>query len=98
MIQEILMGERLQRDDIIEGFGIAATTTCCTYNVYWLSTWISFRALFNHNPAMNAAGGVLGLVGGMVVETFLFIIRSSNLDSKQEVRSLFANSKLKKNQ
>ncbi|KAI4328056.1 hypothetical protein L6164_020449 [Bauhinia variegata] len=83
------------------GFGLHVALTMFTG---YLVGYAAFRALFNHNPAMNAAGGVLGLVGGMLVETFLFIIRSSNLDSdktrssKQEVRSSFAYSKLKKNQ
>uniref|UniRef100_A0A0E0CI79 Uncharacterized protein n=1 Tax=Oryza meridionalis TaxID=40149 RepID=A0A0E0CI79_9ORYZ len=35
-------------------------------------------ALFNNSPVMNAAGGILGLVGGMLMETVLFIIRSSS--------------------
>ncbi|CAJ2629651.1 unnamed protein product [Trifolium pratense] len=63
----------------------------------------AFRALFDHSPAMNAAGGILGLVGAMLVETFLFIIRSSNPDgditrkSNKKPRSSFATSSLKKN-
>ncbi|KAK6926608.1 hypothetical protein RJ641_008327 [Dillenia turbinata] len=39
-----------------------------------------FMALFNQNPAMNAAGGVLGLVCAMLVETLLLIITTSNQD------------------
>ncbi|KAF7829212.1 uncharacterized protein G2W53_020376 [Senna tora] len=59
------------------GFGLHVALTMFTG---YLLGFAAFRALFNHNPAMNAAGGVLGLVGGMLVETFLFIIRSSNAD------------------
>ena len=31
----------------------------------------------------HAAGGILGMVIGMLVETLLFIIRTSDLDSKK---------------
>ncbi|XP_028802831.1 uncharacterized protein LOC114758071 isoform X1 [Neltuma alba] len=92
------------------GFGLHVALTMFTG---YLFGYAAFRALFNHNPAMNAAGGVLGLVGGMLVETFLFIIRSSNADinktrsstaninkrsSNQELKSSVGTSKLKKNQ
>jgi hypothetical protein len=33
----------------------------------------------------NAAGGILGLVGGMLVETVLFIIRSSSKELASSV-------------
>ncbi|XP_048447493.1 uncharacterized protein LOC103960451 isoform X2 [Pyrus x bretschneideri] len=56
--------------------------------------YAAFRALFNHSPVMNAAGGILGLVIGMLVETFIFIIRTSS----QDLRSSSSTSKLKKNQ
>lgn len=42
----------------------------------------------------SAAGGILGLVCGMLVETLLFIIRSSNHDNKSSATA----SKQKKNQ
>lgn len=42
----------------------------------------------------NAAGGILGLVVSMLVETLIFIIRSSG----QDLRSSSSTPKLKKNQ
>ncbi|KAK2404159.1 ER-based factor for assembly of V-ATPase [Trifolium repens] len=59
------------------GFGLHVLVTMFTG---YLVGFAAFRALFDHSPAMNAAGGILGLVGAMLVETFLFIIRSSNPD------------------
>ncbi|BBH02844.1 hypothetical protein Prudu_013543 [Prunus dulcis] len=55
--------------------------------------YAAFRALFNHSPVMNAAGGILGLVVSMLVETLIFIIRSSG----QDLRSSSSTPKLKKN-
>ncbi|RZB44487.1 hypothetical protein D0Y65_054446, partial [Glycine soja] len=83
------------------GFGLHVVVTMFTG---YLLGYAAFRALFNHSPAMNAAGGILGLVGAMFVETFLFIIRSSNADanktrkSSQKARSSFSTSGIKKNQ
>ncbi|XP_057726299.1 uncharacterized protein LOC130941737 [Arachis stenosperma] len=82
------------------GFGLHVVVTMFTG---YLVGYAAFRALFNHSPAMNAAGGILGLVVAMLVETFLFIIRSSNLDasktrSSQTPKSAFSASSLKKNQ
>nr|ACU24200.1 unknown [Glycine max] len=83
------------------GFGLHVVVTMFTG---YLFGYAAFRALFNHSPAMNAAGGILGLVGAMFVETFLFIIRSSNTDanktrkSSQKARSSFSTSGIKKNQ
>ncbi|CAI8604207.1 unnamed protein product [Vicia faba] len=82
------------------GFGLHVIVTMFTG---YLVGFAAFRALFDHSPAMNAAGGILGLVGAMLVETFLFIIRSSNPDgnktrkSNQKPRSSFSTSSLKKN-
>ncbi|XP_062146628.1 uncharacterized protein LOC133854438 [Alnus glutinosa] len=73
------------------GFGLHVVVMMFTT---YLVGYAAFRALFNHSPAMNAAGGILGLVGGMLVETLLFIIRTSN----QDHRSSSSASKLKKNQ
>lgn len=42
----------------------------------------------------NAAGGILGLVVGMLVETLLFIVRASTMEKK----ATFATSQAKKNQ
>ncbi|XP_004245907.1 uncharacterized protein [Solanum lycopersicum] len=74
------------------GFGLhvgIAMFTC------YLMGYFTFRALFNHNPAMSAAGGILGLVIAMLVETLLFIIRTSSLDKKPARK---ATSTQKKNQ
>ncbi|XP_010256404.1 PREDICTED: uncharacterized protein LOC104596808 [Nelumbo nucifera] len=72
------------------GFGLHVVLTMFTG---YLVGYAAFRALFNHSPIMNAAGGILGLVGGMLLETLLFIIRTS-----QDLRSSPSTSKLKKNQ
>ncbi|KAF2290648.1 hypothetical protein GH714_014865 [Hevea brasiliensis] len=61
------------------GFGLHVALTMFTG---YLVGYAAFRALFGHNPAMSAAGGILGLVCGMLVETLLFIIRTSNQDPK----------------
>ncbi|CAI9095329.1 OLC1v1031258C1 [Oldenlandia corymbosa var. corymbosa] len=73
------------------GFGLHVVVTMFTG---YLVGYAAFRALFSHNVAMSAAGGILGLVVGMLVETLLFIIRFSSLD--QQPKS-FA-SKTKKDQ
>ncbi|RLN16312.1 uncharacterized protein C2845_PM02G18970 [Panicum miliaceum] len=51
----------------------------------YLVGFAMFRALFNNSPVLNAAGGILGLVGGMLVETILFIIRSSSKELASSV-------------
>ncbi|KAK9120562.1 hypothetical protein Syun_018179 [Stephania yunnanensis] len=56
------------------GFGLHVALTMFTG---YLVGYAAFRAMFNHSPPMNAAGGILGLVFAMLLETFLFIIRSS---------------------
>ncbi|KAI3968948.1 hypothetical protein MKW92_002083 [Papaver armeniacum] len=61
----------------------------------YLVGYAAFRALFNRNPVMNAAGGILGLVFAMLLETLLFIIKTS---SKAPGSSSAAASKLKKRQ
>ncbi|KAL8150541.1 hypothetical protein V2J09_020349 [Rumex salicifolius] len=61
------------------GFGLHVVVTM--FSGYLLG-YAAFRALFSHNPVMNAAGGILGLVLAMLVETLLFIIRSSEYDRK----------------
>ncbi|CAK8573204.1 unnamed protein product [Lathyrus sativus] len=82
------------------GFGLHVIVTMFTG---YLVGFAAFRALFDHSPAMNAAGGILGLVCAMLVETFLFIIRSSNPDANKtrkpnpKSRSSFSTSSLKKN-
>ncbi|KAL9256670.1 hypothetical protein AKJ16_DCAP08601 [Drosera capensis] len=59
------------------GFGLHVVVTMGTG---YLVGYAAFRALFSHNPVMNAAGGILGLVLAMLVETLLFIIKTSNAD------------------
>lgn len=73
------------------GFGLHVVVTMFTG---FLVGYATFRALFNHSPAMNAAGGILGLIFVMFLETFLFIIRTSKID----LGSSPATSVLKKNQ
>ncbi|KAM7256480.1 hypothetical protein ACFE04_012221 [Oxalis oulophora] len=74
------------------GFGLHVVVLMFTG---YLVGHASFKALFGHSPAMSAAGGILGLVGVMLVETLLFIIRTSNHDRKLSSSS---SSNLKKNQ
>lgn len=52
------------------------------------------RLMDSNLDFQSAAGGILGLVCGMLVETLLFIIRSSNHDNKSSATA----SKQKKNQ
>ncbi|KAA8522041.1 hypothetical protein F0562_012645 [Nyssa sinensis] len=73
------------------GFGLHVVLTMFTG---YLVGYAAFRALFGHSPVMNAAGGILGLVCGMLLETLLFIIRTSN----QDLRSSSPTSEIKKNQ
>lgn len=73
------------------GFGLHVALTMFTG---YLVGYAAFRALFSHSPVMNAAGGILGLVCAMLLETLLFIIRTSN----QDLRSSSSTSKLKKDQ
>lgn len=73
------------------GFGLHVVLTMFTG---YLVGYAAFRALFGHSPVMNAAGGILGLVVGMLVETLLFIVRASTMEKK----STFTTSQAKKNQ
>ncbi|GLT81271.1 hypothetical protein SLA2020_526640 [Shorea laevis] len=72
-------------------FGLHVVLTMFTG---YLVGYLAFRALFNQSPAMNAAGGIMGLVFGMVLETLLFIIRTSD----HGLRSPPPTSRVKKNQ
>ncbi|KAG8475700.1 hypothetical protein CXB51_032413 [Gossypium anomalum] len=73
-------------------FGLQVALTMFTG---YLVGYFAFRALFNHNPIMNSAGGILGLVFGMLLETFLFIIIRA---SEPNLKSPSSTSRLKKNQ
>ncbi|KAG5592567.1 hypothetical protein H5410_043081 [Solanum commersonii] len=64
----------------------------------YLMGYFAFKALFNHSPAMSAAGGILGLVIAMLVETLLFIIRTSSLDKKPARKATSFTTTQKKNQ
>lgn len=78
------------------GFGLHVVVTMFTG---YLVGYFAFRALFNQSPAMNAAGGILGLVGAMLVETLLFILRASSNQDLQPPSSTSASKlKIKKNQ
>ncbi|XP_006281032.2 uncharacterized protein LOC17876419 [Capsella rubella] len=66
------------------GFGLHVGLTMFTG---YLVGYASFRALFNRNPALSAAGGILGLVLAMLVETLLFIIKTSRDDKIQSSKS-----------
>ncbi|KAF3449420.1 hypothetical protein FNV43_RR10148 [Rhamnella rubrinervis] len=61
------------------GFGLHVALTMFTG---FLVGYFAFRALFDHNPALSAAGGIFGLIAGLLVESLLFIIRASNEDLK----------------
>ncbi|PKU68738.1 hypothetical protein MA16_Dca014208 [Dendrobium catenatum] len=60
----------------------------------YLFGFAAFRALFNHSAVLHAAGGILGMVCGMLLETVLFIIRASG----QDLLSSNSTSKRKKQQ
>ncbi|KAM3322321.1 hypothetical protein P3S67_003472 [Capsicum chacoense] len=77
------------------GFGLHVALTMFTG---YLVGYYAFRALFSHSPAMSAAGGILGLVIGMLVETLLFIIRTSSIDKKPARKATSFTTKQKKNQ
>ncbi|KAJ8568223.1 hypothetical protein K7X08_020945 [Anisodus acutangulus] len=64
----------------------------------YLVGYYAFRALFCHSPAMSAAGGILGLVIGMLVETLLFIIRTSSMDKIPARKATSFTTKQKKDQ
>ncbi|KAK4368761.1 hypothetical protein RND71_012553 [Anisodus tanguticus] len=64
----------------------------------YLVGYYAFRALFCHSPAMSAAGGILGLVIGMLVETLLFIIRTSSMDKMPARKATSFTTKQKKDQ
>ncbi|CAN8302111.1 unnamed protein product [Cochlearia groenlandica] len=66
------------------GFGLHVGLTMFTG---YLVGYASFRALFSRNPALSAAGGILGLVLAMLVETLLFIIKTSRDDKIQSSKS-----------
>ncbi|KAF3792961.1 hypothetical protein EJ110_NYTH02076 [Nymphaea thermarum] len=56
------------------GFGLHVVVTMFTG---YLVGYAAFRALFARNQFMSAAGGICGLVFAMLLETVLFIMRTS---------------------
>ncbi|KAL7107748.1 hypothetical protein ACP275_06G074200 [Erythranthe tilingii] len=78
------------------GFGLHVVVTMFTG---YLVGFAAFRALFSRSPVMSAAGGILGLVGAMLVETLLFILRSSDKDRPSPSNTSSSSTwKIKKNQ
>lgn len=77
------------------GFGLHVAVTMFTG---YLVGYVAFRALFGHNPIMSAVGGFVGLVCGMLVETLLFIIRTSDHNDGSSSSSSSSTSNLKKDQ
>ncbi|MCL7024468.1 hypothetical protein MKW94_026240 [Papaver nudicaule] len=74
------------------GFGLHVAVTMFTG---YLVGYAAFRALFNH-AVMNAAGGILGLVFAMLLESLLFIIQTSSKQPASASVASSAASKLKK--
>ncbi|XP_015896872.3 uncharacterized protein LOC107430544 [Ziziphus jujuba] len=62
-----------------EQLGLGLQVALAMFTGY-LAGYYAFRALFGPNVALNAAGGILGLIGGLLVESLLFIIRASSQD------------------
>ncbi|KAJ4829394.1 hypothetical protein Tsubulata_014537 [Turnera subulata] len=101
LVKDITPGKNASEDEPFSsykdqlGFGLHVALIMFTG---YLVGYAAFRAMFSHNPAMSAAGGILGLVGGMLVETLLFIIRTSSRDPKPKSKSSASTSEQKKNQ
>ncbi|XP_010695555.2 uncharacterized protein LOC104908170 [Beta vulgaris subsp. vulgaris] len=77
------------------GFGLHVVVIMFTG---YLVGFIAFRALFNRNLVMSTAGGILGLVFGMLLETLLFIIRTTDHSDRSSTRRGSSNLRIKKNQ
>lgn len=76
------------------GFGIHVVVIMFTG---YLAGHILFRSQFGGSPVLHAAGGISGMVVGMLVETMLFIIRASNVDGvKDKVKKASYRSRRKK--
>ncbi|MCO5614477.1 hypothetical protein L7F22_068760 [Adiantum nelumboides] len=66
------------------GFGIHVVVIMFTG---YLAGYFLFRSQFGGSPILHTAGGICGMVVGMLIETVLFIINASNIDDvKHKVR------------
>ncbi|PKI45728.1 uncharacterized protein LOC116193304 [Punica granatum] len=72
------------------GFGLHVVVIMFTC---YLLGFLAFRALFSRDPVLSAAGGILGMVFGMLLETLRFIIWTS-----KDLRPPSSASRIKKNQ
>lgn len=63
------------------GFGVHVVVVMFTG---YLAGHFLFRSQFGSNPALHAAGGLFGMVVGMLVETLLLIIRASKFDGAKD--------------
>ncbi|KAH7426351.1 hypothetical protein KP509_11G097800 [Ceratopteris richardii] len=62
----------------------------------YLAGYFLFRSQFRGNSILHAAGGVSGMVLGMLVETMLFIIRASKMDDQHRSKKAAYPSRPKK--
>ncbi|XP_074270199.1 uncharacterized protein LOC141593142 [Silene latifolia] len=76
------------------GFGLHVIVAMFTG---YLFGFLAFRALFSKNPVMSACGGILGLVLAMLVETLLFIIRTTDYEDRTRTSQPASNLRIKKN-
>eukprot|EP00897_Mesotaenium_endlicherianum_P001587 jgi/Mesen1/1456/ME000132S00396 len=64
------------------GFGIHVVAIMATG---FVAGYVGMKALYPDQMALRALGGVLGLVAGMFVEVFLFIIHSMRAEEQMEL-------------
>ncbi|CAM6121538.1 unnamed protein product [Calypogeia fissa] len=65
------------------GFGLHVVLTMFTGFVFGYAI---FRSLFRETPVLHAAGGALGLMAGMILETLLFIVRDAQREKYEEIK------------
>ncbi|CAK9875838.1 unnamed protein product [Sphagnum jensenii] len=66
------------------GFGLHVVLIMFTGYIFGYTI---FRSQFRNSPALHAAGGALGLVAGMFLETILFITRSSIVEKNAKAKA-----------
>ncbi|GBG42468.1 hypothetical protein CBR_g88177 [Chara braunii] len=83
LVKDVTKNERAQKEKEFFssykdqlGFGLHVIVTMFTGYAFG---HMLFRSQFHNDPAMNAAGGTLGLIAGMLIETLLFIIQASRI-------------------